>query len=256
MVLNKLLKKLLKGKRKKRESSCGFLNSTTIELNNVGELKKVFGWNLDAILNDPSINDFEYVEDANERRVRDAEVLGTICRNAAAGVMLEIGTAEGHSTALMSENSPLSKVITVNILPDEIHSGKGGIHTTIALEKERIGAYYRQKGRSNISQIFANTATWEPAVGSIDVAFIDGCHDADFVYNDSVKIIKRMKPGSFIMWHDFNLDLVNRYHWINDVCSGVNRLFESGILSGRIFHVKDSWTGVHRIVKITGYPSV
>jgi hypothetical protein len=224
-----------------------FLNAGVIELNNIGELKKVFKWNLDAITQDPSIFHFEYIEDANERRIRDAEVLGTACRNVNKGVILEIGTSSGHSTALMSENAPQAKIYTVNILPEEILKGEGGKHTTIALEKENIGSYYRQKGYENITQIFANTATWQPDIGTIDIAYIDGCHDTDFVFNDSKKILKHMKPGSFMLWHDFNLNLVKKFHWINQVCLGVERLYKSGLLKDRIFHVKDSWIGVYRL---------
>lgn len=246
-MLRKKLSKALRRIRGNGGPSFGFLDSQVFELNTIGELKKVFRWDRDAILRDPSIHEFEYVEDVNERRVRDAETLGTVCRNVNAGVMLEIGTAEGHSTALMSENAPGAKIHTVNILPEEMQNGEGGNHTTIALERDKIGSYYRERGCGNITQIFANSAVWEPDLGTIDVAFIDGCHDVDFVYNDSVKILRHMKPGAFMLWHDFNPALTMQYHWINSVCRGIELLFETGKIDGRIFHVKDSWTGVYRV---------
>ncbi len=223
------------------------LNKSVIELNTAGELKKFFRWKNDPVIDDSSIFDYEYIEDGNERRIRDAEVLGTVCRNVNKGLMLEIGTSTGHSTALMSANAPDARIYTVNILPDEIRSGKGGELTSITLEKEQIGSYYREKQCKNVYQIFANTATWEPDIGIIDVAFIDGCHDTDFAYNDSIKVIKNMSPGSFILWHDFNPLLVKQFSWINNVCIGIERLYTAGQISGRIFHVKDSWIGVHRL---------
>lgn len=223
------------------------LAKNVIELNNTNELKKAFKWTCDPVLNDPVIYEFSYLEDVNERRVRDAESIGTVMCNTNPQVALEIGTADGRSTALMAENSAGSQIFTVNIPPEEIVSGKGGVLTTFALEKEKIGSYYRSKDIRNISQIYANTATWEPDIGVINVAFIDGCHDSDFVYNDTRKIIKNMELGSFILWHDFNLNLIKRHDWIDSVCQGVEWLYMDKVLNGPILHVRDSWVGIYRV---------
>lgn len=229
--------------------NCRFplLNTHLLSLNNENELKKVFNWSRNPILNDPIIFDFDYVEDINERRIRDAESIGTVLCNVNPTIALEIGTAEGHTTALMAQNAPLSQIYTLNISPEEILSGKGGTLTTVALEIERIGSYYREKNLKNISQIYANSATWEPDIGNIDVVFIDGCHDSEFVYNDTRKVLNYMKPGSFILWHDFNLDLAKKFDWISSVCQGVEWLYNDELLQKRIFHVKDSWVGIYQV---------
>jgi len=223
------------------------LRHSVIELNNYQELKKVFGWNKDPIMDRPDIYNYQYIEDVNERRIRDAECLATTMHNVNPLTALEIGTSDGMGTLLMSVNAPGSKIYTVNILPEDIQSGKGGVFTNVAPSKDEIGIAYREREINNITQIFANTADWEPDVGNIDLAFIDGCHDAEFVYNDSKKVIKHMKPGSFILWHDFNLELVKKHLWIYSVCQGVERLYKEGLINGRIFHVKDSWIGVFQI---------
>lgn len=223
------------------------LNCQVIELNSVIELKKLFRWCHEPLLDRPDIYEFEYPEDLNERRLRDAESLATVMRNTSPKVALEIGTSNGMGTVLMAANAPQAKIYTVNISPEEIVSGEGGQLTTIALEREKIGAAYRERGLTNITQIYANTAKWEPNIDTIDVAFIDGCHDSNFVYNDTRKVLKHMKPGSFILWHDFNLELAKKYHWIREVCLGVERLYAEGLLSGRIFQIRDSWVGIHRV---------
>jgi predicted O-methyltransferase YrrM len=151
------------------------------------------------------------------------------------------------ATVLMAANAPESKIYTVNIPPEEILAGKGGELTTVALEREKIGIAFRERSLSNITQIYANTATWKPDIGTIDVAFIDGCHDTEFVYNDTRKVLRQMKPGGFILWHDFNPDLVKKYDWINSVCLGVEKLSREGLIRGRIFHIRDSWVGIYRI---------
>lgn len=223
------------------------LTKSVIVLNNYRELNKVFNWQMDPILDRPDIYDFDYVEDVNERRIRDAESLATVMRNVKPNVALEIGTAEGLATLLMSINAPESQIYTTNILPDEVHSGKGGKFTTITMEKEKIGSAYRARNRTNVTQLYENTAIWEPEIGSIGIAFIDGCHDTDFVFNDTAKVLKHMRPGGFILWHDFNPSLAKQYNWIHSVCCGVEKLYRKGLIKGRIFHVKDSWTGIYQV---------
>ncbi len=226
---------------------CSRLAKAIIPVNTAAELRKCMGWTKAPVLNDPTLSLYEYIEDANERRLRDAEVLGSSACNLQGGTILEIGTAEGRTTALLAENAPGARIFTVNIPPEEILAGKGGTHTTFALERERIGKYYKNREFDNITQILANTATWQPDIGPIDVAFIDGCHDTDFVYNDTRKVLKLMKPGSVVLWHDFNYDLRLKYGWIQDVCMGVEMLLKDGLIKGRIFHVRDSWIGVYRV---------
>lgn len=223
------------------------LRRNVIEVNNIAELKKIFRWELDPIIDDPIFQKFEYVEDLNERRLRDAEILGCVCRNINKGNMLEIGTSIGHGTALMAMNAPNACIYTVNIPQEEILSGRGGKLTTIALEKAEIGSYYRNRGINNVVQIFANTATWKPNINSLEVAFIDGCHDMDFVFNDTKIILPFIKQHGFILWHDFNPSLLYNYNWISEVCRGIEKLYTKEILQGNIFHVKDSWIGIHQL---------
>lgn len=223
------------------------LKKNVIELNNSNELKKIFGWNKDFKLERPDIFNFEGIEDVNERRIRDAESIATIVSNSDPKVILEIGTADGMGTVLISSNAPKAKIYTVNILPEEIHEGKGGKYTTIALEREKIGIAYKERKIANITQIYANTANWEPNFKNIDIAFIDGCHDTNFVINDTIKVINKMDSGSFILWHDFNINLMHKYHWIYSVCLGIENLYKMGILHGRIYTIKDSWVGIYQV---------
>lgn len=243
------MKRLLKNLRRFMVVVDSFhcLESAVIEVNSVDELRKIFSWQNKPVLDDPTIYEFDSVLDINERRIRDAESLGTVMCNVNPSVALEIGTGRGHSTALMAINAPQAQVYTLNIPPEEIIAGKGGTLTTFAPNREEIGSYYRELKLKNITQILANSALWEPNIGTIDVAFVDGCHDTEFVYNDTRKILKYMKPGSFILWHDFNLNMVKKYSWIRSVCAGVERLYADGLLKDKIFHIRDSWTGIYKV---------
>ena len=226
---------------------CPRLQKSVIELNNVAELKKLFFWDKDAVLEDPAIHEYSSIEDLNERRIRDAESIGTVCKNVGSGTFLEVGTSYGNGTALMAQNAPQATIHTVNMPPEESDKGDCGKYITHDLQNQEIGKYYRKLSLQNIKQIFANTATWTPDIGDIDVAFIDGCHDTDFVFNDSRKALKNMKPGSFILWHDFNLELYKKRGWIRSVCLGVEKLYTEGLIKGKTYHIRDSWVGIHRV---------
>lgn len=224
-----------------------YLQRRVIYANNLNELKKVFGWRLDPILDRDDLDDFRYpLLDINERRRRDAEALGLVMRNVHAATALEIGTAAGRGTALMAVNAPETRIFTVNCLPGDIAAGTAGKLTTAALSKDEIGREYRRRGLQNITQIYANTKTWDFAIGRIDVAYIDGCHDSNTVYRDTRNVLQRMPPGAVVLWHDFHPGLVKRARWIHSVCKAIDRLYRDGWLQGPIFHLKDSWTGVYR----------
>lgn len=217
----------------------------TLEVRNFDCLRKAMNWPVAPILEGEHLHEFAYLEDLNNRRLRDAEVIGAACCNDAPKILLEIGTSDGKSTALMAKNAPKGIVYTVNIPPEEI--GDAGKYVTFAPSHDSIGHYYRTQGCRNVSQIFANTKTWAPNFGPIDVAFIDGCHDAAFVYNDTRKVLKQCRPGSLLLWHDFNPALAHTYPWIGDVCSGVEQLYADRLLKGRVLHVQDSWIGIYKV---------
>lgn len=227
--------------------SINTLDSKVIEVNTIEEIKKHFGWSENPKFEKPDVYDYQYIEDINERRIRDAEVLGVVVANAHRKNILEIGTATGLTTVYLAKNSPSSHVFTINIPAEDIYNGKGGVKTTIALEKKEIGKEHKKLNLHNVTQLYENTATWNPNIGKIDIAFIDGSHDEEFVFNDAVKVLANMPSGGFILWHDFNPSLRAKFHWIDSVCKGVELLYKRGHLTERIFVLKDSWIGLYRV---------
>jgi predicted O-methyltransferase YrrM len=221
------------------------LDANVLAVRDFACLQRALGWNRAPLLDAPHLHEFDYLEDLNERRLRDAEVICGACCNGAPQQILEIGTAGGETTALMARNAPTATVHTVNIPPEEIDAG--GVRVTRAFSRDEIGRVYREQGCTNVRQVLANTRTWQPDVARYDVAFIDGCHDADFVYNDTGLVLSHCGSGSLILWHDFNPELARVYHWIGEVCSGVERLYSDGLVRGRILHLRDSWVGLYRV---------
>lgn len=221
------------------------LSANVLDVRDLACLQRAMGWTRAPLLDDPSLDAFEHLEDLNERRRRDAEVLASACANGDPRVLLEIGTAHGRGTALMARNAPGGTVHTVNIPPEEIAAG--GELTTFAPGREEIGRVWREMGLTNVRQILANTATWAPDLPPVDVAFVDGCHDAEFVYADTRKILAVCRPGSLVLWHDFAPPLARVYPWIGEVCRGVGMLLLDGHLRGKVLHLRDSWTGLYRV---------
>jgi Methyltransferase domain len=221
------------------------LDRNVHELRSYAHLKTALGWSRDPILEGEHLYTTLGPEDWNDRRLRDAEVIGGACVNEAHKIALEIGTAHGLTTTLMAENARHAMVYTVNIPPEEI--ALGGVYTTIALSREEIGRAWRERQLGNVTQILANTAGWQPDFSGIDVAFIDGSHDAEFVYGDTRKVLAHCRPGAVILWHDFHPGLRRVHPWIASVCEGVERLYRDGVLRGPILHLADSWVGLYRV---------
>jgi predicted O-methyltransferase YrrM len=222
------------------------LDRFVLEVRDYAAMKKAKRWIRDPVLDDESIQRFDNLNDLNDRKLLDAQIIGAVCANRNPKTILEIGTAEGHMTALMAQNAPLATVYTVNIPPEEIE--EGGTFITRSFTRDEIGQYYKERQLSNVRQIYANTATWEPDIGPIDIAFVDGCHDADFVFTDTRKILLHAHPGTVILWHDFNPELIGKYDWMADVYRGIERLYEAKLISGNILHVRDSWVGYYVVL--------
>lgn len=207
-------------------------------------LCQVMDWTQPPVLDAEHFDKFESASDVNHRRLKDAQVIAGACRNATKPNILEIGTAYGETTSLMSANAPEGQIYTVNIPPESIPEG-GRFNTFDELEKLDIGRIYREKNCTNVEQIFANTATWKPELPKLDVAFIDGCHDAEFVYGDTVKVLSCAKPGTVIIWHDYNPELAKVYGHIGEVLTGISWLIRKKKIRGIIYHLQDSFMGVY-----------
>lgn len=219
--------------------------ANTHEVGSACEMKRICGWELDPVLEGDHLEAVEGLPDLNARRMRDAEVIGLACRNEARRIALEIGTSAGRTTALMALNAPQATVYTVDIPPDD--AGPHGKLITHTLPPDQVGRYWRERGLRNVVQVLADTARWDPDFAPIDVAFIDGCHDAEYVYRDSRLVLERARPGTVILWHDFAPELMRQHPWIAQVCEGVERLFCEGRLRGPVLHLRDSWVGLHRV---------
>jgi predicted O-methyltransferase YrrM len=213
-------------------------------VDSLDNLKAFWGFEKNFVIVENNLDEVRFFEDLNHRRRLDVEVLSLVAANVPVGKMLDIGTYLGHSAARMAVNSPRSHIYTVNIHPDDLRdSGKliTGVPTV-----EEIGSFYRQKNLKNIQQVFANTKTWNPPeeVNNLSLAYIDGCHDKEFVYSDTKLIIDRVISGGFILWHDCSPIYCKNFHWIDEAMQGIERLIREEIIKGYVLNVRNSWIGI------------
>ena len=77
------------------------LDRNVFELRSYAQLEAALGWTREPILEGDHLHLVLGPEDWNERRLRDAEVIGGACANEAHKIALEIGTAHGLTTTLL-----------------------------------------------------------------------------------------------------------------------------------------------------------
>lgn len=137
-----------------------------------------------------------------DRNFNDFSILISLIRAFQPKRILELGTAHGNTTANMCVESE-ANVFTINALPEQM---EGNI-ITFTLSREQIGIVYRNYGFQNrVVQIYENTKNLKISdylqQRSIDFAFIDACHDADFVVNDFLRVKPTLSDNAIVLFHD------------------------------------------------------
>ncbi len=214
----------------------------------LADFKRHFGLPQDGTILETDIDVVETECDHHSRRRRDAEVLTTLAANVT-GDCLELGTSHGHSAFKLATNlGPRGTVHTVNILPEQYQASSGQLVTHL-LTKEQIGAFYRAQGVTGIHQIYADTCNWvmPPELRDLAVVFVDAAHDTEAVFKDTLLMCDRVRPGGYLVWHDFHPQLRHKFGWIDAVMRGVELFFQAKGITPDIIHLKDSWMGVWQV---------
>lgn len=121
----------------------------------------------------------------------------------------EFGTWEGFGALLCAESSD-AIVWTLN-LPDgerdEFGKGRYGAESAPSDAGNRIGWRYREAGlEGRIHQLLGDSRDLETerlGRGSFDSVLVDGGHSPDVVESDTRKAIELLRPGGWLIWHDF-----------------------------------------------------
>ena len=123
--------------------------------------------------------------------------------------VLEIGTFNGNTTLNIAANLPDDgEVVTMDLPLDE--PGEYGLKVEEGMrnvtDRQVIGQQFKgHELARKIRQVFGDTAKadFNALEGPFDVAFIDGCHDYAYVKSDTDNVLKVMRPGGCVLWHDY-----------------------------------------------------
>jgi SAM-dependent methyltransferase len=216
-------------------------------VDDLDELRQAFGLLATGRILEDDIDEVENECERWGRKRRDAEVLMTLAANCR-GDALELGTSHGRGTVELAGNLTGGVVHTVNVLPEQLAAaGDAGVHVTHLLKRDEIGSFWRARGARNVRQIHANTLTWRPTaeLDGVGLAFVDACHDADAVRSDSQLCWRLLRPGGFLVWHDWS-PFARSYEWIDSVMRGAAAFLADHRLHGPVVHLRGSWTGILR----------
>jgi hypothetical protein len=123
--------------------------------------------------------------------------------------VLEIGTQAGMTTYYLSRNLPHDGTLyTIDIAQERLAAQDllEGQRPEI-LPQDQVGWYYRSRGAKNIEQLFGDSREFDYAAAGltdIELCFIDGNHTLASVYRDVINVLKYMRRGSCLVWHDFD----------------------------------------------------
>ncbi len=139
-------------------------------------------------------------------RRADTEVVLALLVHARPQRILEIGTAAGHMTANLTEWSPESaQVFSLGVVADL------GIPTSQVQRhqdppRSEFGRFANHFGKVHKALfITADSLHYDfDRLAPLDFVFVDGAHDLEHVLSDSLKSYQALRPGGYLVWHDFN----------------------------------------------------
>ena len=138
-------------------------------------------------------------------------ILCVLARRATA--MFEFGTCTGKTAYLWARNIPPGgRVVTLTLAPDSIKeyltvAGDDDAAVRHALEESQCTRYLYTGTdvASRITQLYGDSKGFDdgPHARQYDVIFVDGSHALSYVYSDTEKALRMVRPGGVILWHDY-----------------------------------------------------
>jgi predicted O-methyltransferase YrrM len=174
--------------------------------------------------------------------------LGAIIRMVHPQRVVEFGTFQGGSTLVMAANMECGgRVVTIDLDPSQRETHEHGLGT--GLLDFDVGCLFRgTRYAPMIEQRFSNTLHVDAhdLVGSADLVFIDADHTYPFVKRDTAKALTFVRPGGWLLWHDYTWEREN------SECAGVTKAVNEFFLQhGECFHIAGTRFAIHRVASAT-----
>ena len=120
-------------------------------------------------------------------------------------IILEIGTYFGFTALGFARNTPGSLVYTIDICK-EMRIDIPRLQKPFVLPRKFVGEAFAKK-KTRIRQIYGDSSKIKTysflKKKIVDFAFIDGNHSFKGVVRDMQNVLKFMRKGSVLCWHDF-----------------------------------------------------
>lgn len=123
--------------------------------------------------------------------------------------IFEIGTFRGRTALNFALNSPDDCTVwTLDLSPGERAAAldKTNPADSAIIRASRTGADYEGKDcQHKIRQLYGNSLDFDfsPYSGRMDIVFVDAAHHYEAARSDTANALKMVKPGGWILWHDF-----------------------------------------------------
>lgn len=168
----------------------------------------------------------------------DFDVLISLANHIKPNHVFEFGTAAGNTVANLCRYTEAT-VTTLNAAA----ANTSGIHRTYDIEENQIGHVYRAHGYdSRVHQIVADSLFVSPEElypdRVFDLVIIDACHDYEYVLNDFLMIVDRVRSGGWVVFHDCAPGHGGHVRQVWDACSSLR------CAGFDIKHVSNSWWGI------------
>jgi predicted O-methyltransferase YrrM len=125
--------------------------------------------------------------------------------------VFEFGTLQGRTTLNLALNLPdSSRIFTLNLRVEAQERFDGWHIQDELLVKEnygKIGQLFRETDvEHKITQLWGDSLTFEftPYKKTMDLVFIDGNRQYEYVISDSENGRRMLRPGGLLVWHDYN----------------------------------------------------
>jgi predicted O-methyltransferase YrrM len=139
-------------------------------------------------------------------------LLAGITRHLRPKTVFEIGTFDGFTASVFLLNTPPeATVYSLDLPPDYQSEGSTEAKGRIAFDAELIrrrqlaSLVYELHLEGRFRQLLGNSLDFdpEPYRDTIELGFVDGAHDYEFVKNDTEKMAVMMRARGLVFWHDY-----------------------------------------------------
>ncbi|HEY1081995.1 MAG TPA: class I SAM-dependent methyltransferase, partial [Prosthecobacter sp.] len=156
---------------------------------------------LSSFLPDPFVVTLGPVKSA-DHNVSEYELLTLAClvKSLRAEKVFEIGTFDGRSSRAIAMNLPQSGHLTTLNLPPGADSNDKGVQNVDSLLNLKVVSGYKfidTPEAARITQVFGDSYTFDFTAyqNTMDLVFIDGSHDRNYVERDTLSALAMLKQS-------------------------------------------------------------